>query len=842
MVLESTLPMLLGLAWVVPLASFVAILFFGPRMGPHGKNAAWVATAAIATSLALSLVAFAVWLGGHPVRAAHHGHAADHAAGRALDPGPGHGFTRGSGHETGAGMAVRVVSASPSDGGHAAGHGADGHHADDHHADTPAAYAGDWYTLYEGGRLKLSIGWYIDSLTVLMFVVVTFIATCIHVYASGYMHDELHEVTDHEVRLAAGGHLHRPGRFPRFFQALSLFCFSMLGLVIAGNLAMVFVFWELVGICSWFLIGFYYERASASTAANKAFIVNRIGDFGMLIGLMALWGALGTLHFADQPAGAEGDERPGLFSLVRPAATGHALQVPDGMVAFAAASEVSAIAGQPGKPPAVAAEEIAARVPGWREAGYGRWLLFIAGVGIFCGCVGKSAQFPLFVWLPDAMEGPTPVSALVHSATMVAAGVYLVGRFFPVLSPDVLLVIAYVGAITLFIAATIALVANDIKRVLAYSTVSQLGYMMLALGVGGWSAGLFHLVTHAFFKSLLFLCSGSVIHACHTNDMRKMGGLLKVMPWTGFTMLVGCLAIIGAGVPFVVGLSGYYSKDSILAQALSFAQANPAHTILYWAVAGGAFLTAFYMFRLWFMTFLGSPRDQHVFEHAHESPQVMVAPLVALSVFAVVAGWSLGGFGIANLLEQSRPAGTVEGMTGGFAFGQSLAFPAEHLSHEGAIHVQATLTAFGTALAGVLVAAVMYLWRIVSPDLVARLSGPVYTFLAHRWYFDEIYHALFVVPTLGVARLASGTDRGVIDRIVDGVAWAARGLAGFDAWVDRTIVDGVVNGAAAATWNLGLRLRGLQTGSLRQYVTFIALGTVVIAVLAGFLLRSSLAG
>jgi NADH-quinone oxidoreductase subunit L len=446
------------------------------------------------------------------------------------------------------------------------------------------------------------------------------------------------------------------------------------------------------------------------------------------------------------------------------------------------------------------------------------------------------------VWLPDAMEGPTPVSALVHSATMVAAGVYLVGRFFPVLSPDVLLVIAYVGAITLFIAATIALVANDIKRVLAYSTVSQLGYMMLALGVGGWVAGLFHLVTHAFFKSLLFLCSGSVIHACHTNDMRKMGGLLKVMPWTAWTMLVGCLAIIGAGIPFVIGLSGYYSKDSILAQALSFAQANPRHAILYWAVAGGAFLTAFYMFRLWFMTFAGEPRDHHVADHAHESPNVMVAPLVALAALAVVAGWSLGSFGIANLLEQARPAGTAEGLTGGFVFGQSLVVPAEHLSHEGSIHVTATLTAFATALAGVLVAAAMYLWRVVSPEAVAKACGPAYTFLANRWYLDELYHAVFVVPTLGIARLASANDRGVIDRIIDGVARLARGLAGIDAWIDRTIVDGVVNATAAATWNTGVRLKQLQTGRLRQYVAFIVLGTVVAAVVAGFLLRTSLAG
>jgi len=820
----SLLPMLLGLAWLVPLASFAAILFFGPRMGPHGRNAATVATAAIATSLVLSLAAFGVWLSAHPVTAAAHGGHAE--AGAAHDGGHG-GGTPAHGAD--------------------AGHGPDGGHGPDaaHPARLPTAYAGDWYTLYHGGALRLSIGWYIDSLTVLMFVVVTFIATCIHVYASGYMHDELHDVTDHEVHLSSGGHLHRPGRFPRFFQALSLFCFSMLGIVIAGNLAMVFIFWELVGISSWFLIGFYFERRSASTAANKAFIVNRVGDFGMLIGLMALWGALGTLHFADATvADAAGQPvaRPGIFSLVRPAETGHALQVPDGMVRFANSDEVARIVADHAGQPRPGADEVASRVAGWRAAGVGRWLLFIAGVGIFCGCVGKSAQFPLFVWLPDAMEGPTPVSALVHSATMVAAGVYLVGRFYPVLTPDVLLVIAIVGGITLFIAATIALVANDIKRVLAYSTVSQLGYMMLALGVGGWSAGLFHLVTHAFFKSLLFLCSGSVIHACHTNDMRKMGGLARVMPWTAGTMLVGCLAIIGAGIPFVIGLSGYYSKDAILAQALSYSQANPAWSILFYAVAGGAFLTAFYMFRLWFMTFAGEPRDHHIAEHAHESPNVMVAPLVVLAGLAVVAGWSLpGGFGVASLLEQSRPAGTEATATGGFLFG-SLTVPAEHLSHEGAVHVTATLTAFATAAAGVLLAAAMYLWRVISPDLLASIFRPFYTFLAQRWYFDELYDLVFVRPAFAVASLASGTDRGVIDRLIDGIAWSARQLAGIDAWIDRTLVDGLVNATAEATWNAGLELKKLQTGRLRQYVMFIVVGTVALFVLASMLFRSSFAG
>ena len=840
MEIATLLPLLLGIAWLVPLASFVAILFFGNRMGPHGKFAANVATAAISSSLVLSVVALGVWLGHHPPVALSHG---DH----------------GDSHAVRAESSVRLVSYAEKPSGQegAAGHGDGEHHAAEHHRSEdhsvghghenggelaePVAYAGDWYTLYSGGSLRLSIGWYIDSITVLMFVVVTLIATCIHVYAAGYMHDELHPVTDAEVHLASGGPLNRPGRFHRFFQALSLFCFSMLGIVIAGNLAMVFVFWELVGICSWFLIGFYFERHSASTAANKAFIVNRVGDFGMLIGLMALWGGLGTLHFGSSVDPATGSDRPGLFEMVRPAAHDHLQVVPDGLVAFAAASEVAGLAAGKADQQDVHGE-VAAAVPGWRQAGYGRWLLFIAGVGIFCGCVGKSAQVPLFVWLPDAMEGPTPVSALVHSATMVAAGVYLVGRFYPVLTPDVLLVIAYVGGITLFIAATIAVTANDIKRVLAYSTVSQLGYMMLALGVGGWVAGLFHLVTHAFFKSLLFLCSGSVIHACHTNDMRKMGGLLKVMPYTAWTMLIGCLAIIGAGVPFVIGLSGYYSKDAILAQALLFARLNPAHGILYVAVAGGAFITAFYMFRLWFMTFAGNPRDHHVAEHAHESPRVMTMPLVVLALFAVIAGWGLpSGFGVAGLLEQSRPAGTAAAVSTDAILG-AISLPAEHDSHAGDIHVTATLTAFLTAAAGVLLAALMYLKPLVSPAVVARLAGPAYAFLVNRWYVDELYHAVFVMPTLRLARFISGIDKGLIDGLINGLAWAARQVAGIDAWFDRTVVDGLVNAAGRITWTTGIEMRRLQTGRLRQYVMFIVVGTVAIFVLATLLFRTSLAG
>ena len=377
--LATSLPTLLGLAWLLPLASFVLIVFFGPRMGKHGKGAAYLAVRGDHHCLVCCRL-ISLWSAG----------CRQHPAGSRR-------------------ITARQRAA------------ADGHrHRSASHADANMvpprrqAYFGDWYTLVAVGKLKITIGYYIDALTVAMFCMVTLIASCIHFYAIGYMHDELHEVTDHEVTLSDGHHLHRRGRFHRFFQYLSLFCFSMLGLVIAGNIAMVFVFWELVGICSYFLIGFYIERKSASTAANKAFIVNRVGDFGMIIGLMALFGSLGTFAF--------GDDRTRLCSKLSAARQAqrehsHCECLTDMTV---------------------------------------RHLLVVAGLGIFCGCVGKSAQFPLHVWLPDAMEGPTPVSALVHSATMVAAGVYLVGRFYPVFTPEVLLVIAYIGCITLFIAATIA--------------------------------------------------------------------------------------------------------------------------------------------------------------------------------------------------------------------------------------------------------------------------------------------------------------------------------------------------------------------------------------------------
>jgi NADH-quinone oxidoreductase subunit L len=371
--------------------------------------------------------------------------------------------------------------------------------------------------------------------------------------------------------------------------------------------------------------------------------------------------------------------------------------------------------------------------------------------------------------------------------------------------------------------------------VLAYSTVSQLGYMMLALGVGGWVAGLFHLITHAFFKSLLFMCSGSVIHACHTNDMMKMGGLRHKMPWTAYTMLVGCLAIIGFGVPFSIGFSGHYSKDAILAQALMFKISNPAWGWLFVVAAGGAAITAFYMFRLWYLTFAGKPRDHHVYEHAHESPRIMYMPLVVLAVLAVVVGGNLRGLSVQNLLEQARPAGTLVASQGKLI--TDLKYPSEHEVHREEnehAHAFAELTAFCTAMIGLLVATLFYCWHKLDAAEVAHQFRPLYLFLLHKWYFDELYHAIFVEPVMFISRRVAQFDKEVIDRFLDLLARGVRKLALTDDLVDRYLVDGLVNWTARSTFGLGLNLRRAETGKLRQYVVFIVVGTVALAVLISF--------
>jgi len=402
-----------------------------------------------------------------------------------------------------------------------------------------------------------------------MFAMITLVATLIHVFSIAYMADDK--------------------RFPRFFTYLSLFCFSMLGLVLGGTLLQLFIFWELVGLCSYLLIGFWYEKKTASNAAIKAFVTNRVGDFGFLIGLGILFYHLGNVTLPDIWH---------LLDIGKMTANG--IELPNHI---------------------------------W----FGPTLLTVMGIGLFFGAVGKSAQFPLHVWLPDAMEGPTPVSALIHAATMVAAGVYLVGRIFPILTPDARLFIAIIGLVTLTMAALIAIAQSDIKKVLAYSTLSQLGYMILAMGVGSWIGGLFHLITHAFFKALLFLGSGSVIHAAHhEQEMHQYGGLMRKIPVTAITFAIAVLAI--AGTP---GLSAYYSKDMILAHAGGYAGLGAAYSKYYWLFfvipSCIAVVTAFYMTRCWMLTFWGKPRNQHLYDHAHEAPLLYI-PLILLAIPSVIGG------------------------------------------------------------------------------------------------------------------------------------------------------------------------------------------------------------
>jgi NADH-quinone oxidoreductase subunit L len=715
---------------------------------------------------------------------------------------------------------------------------------------------------------KLTVGYRIDHLSGLMFLMVTLVSTLIHLFSIGYMSEELEPtVEDHEVHTASG-HLRRRGRFGRFFLFLSFFCFSMLNLILADNLFQVFLSWELVGICSYLLIGFYYERRSASNAANKAFITNRVGDAGFVIGLLVLWTYVGTFNFEEifrrirSPLeDARGQNAALAAQVVRAElAVGRAAGVlritagqetaagPPGsqVLIFPVEGEVRAV--QPGDLVQVGAEQkIGARTPRYRSMPY--WLLVVAGLGIFLGCVGKSAQFPLHVWLPDAMEGPTPVSALIHAATMVAAGVYLVGRVYPLFTPESRLVIAYTGGITLFLAATIALVMTDIKKVLAYSTVSQLGYMMLALGVGGWVAGLFHLITHAFFKALLFLCSGSVIYGCHhVQDMQRMGGLYPKMKVTAITMLVGVLTI--AGIPL---FSGWYSKDAILAQALGFAYVHPEHALLFVLPLATAGITALYMARMWFLTFAGKPRDPHVYEHAHESPWVMTVPLIVLAIGSVCVawGWPLYDAEVSYLSSQiehsqhrSVPAEfgltreEKESMPGFVA-------KEEHQSERFYAQLYHSLTgsiALALVAVGILFSSLLYYSRVLDPADAARQFPAVHRFLVNKWYFDELYGAVLVRPALVVAGWCRAFDTYVIDGIVDAAGRGTVRLSDWDGRFDLGIIDGLVNLTARVVYGTGARLRGVQTGFIRSYVLFLVLAAVGIFIVLSYFVAMAAAG
>jgi len=712
---------------------------------------------------------------------------------------------------------------------------------------------------------KLELGFYIDTLAASMFLMVTFVASLIHLFSIGYMSDEEGVIVeDHQVHGEDGGHLHRRGRFGRFFMYLSLFCFSMLNLILADNLFQVFLSWELVGICSYLLIGFYFERQSASNASNKAFITNRVGDAGFVIGLLIVWTFCGTFNFQDifrqlrspfqdaqetplKNAGnfARGEvteqggkprfafDKNGSQTLLFPRegqVKNHQLE--NGLVVRRDGRDVSLLA------------TTAPRPNQYFTMPY--WLLVAAGLGIFLGCVGKSAQFPLHVWLPDAMEGPTPVSALIHAATMVAAGVYLVGRCYPMFPPETLLTIAYTGGITLFIAATIAVVMTDIKKVLAYSTVSQLGYMMLALGIGGWVAGLFHLLTHAFFKALLFLGSGSVIYGCHhEQEMTKMGGLYPKMKTTALTMLIGVFAI--AGVPL---FSGWYSKDAIIAQALGYVMVHKQHLLLLALPLATAGITTFYMFRMWFMTFTGAPRDEHVYEHAHESPWTMTVPLILLAACSIFVAWGprpwdaedsaleaylhhsqpdsvQADFGItseeAEEGERTDAAGQVWKL--GHSYDEEKALQTER----GKAHVFHSV-AGGLALISVIVGLVfavsLYYWRLLDPADAREQFAAAHTFLTRKWYFDELYSALLVRPALAVSQWCKAFDLGVIDGVLNFLGRLTVMVSRFDGLIDKYIVDGLVNVVGDTFYSLGARLRTVQTGYIRSYILFLGLAAV----------------
>lgn len=788
---------LLTIAWLLPLAGFVVEIYWLRWSHRLHKGAAYSAVACIGLGFLCSLSALIYW--GNQTHWSALSEQEHHAANEV------HGDGAAEGH-----AASPERAAPPHKDGHAATSDAAHDHPEHPSAPVKKYFTGTYYELARFSGLRISLDWYIDSLTLVMFTMVTFIATCIHLFAIGYMQDELtEEYEDHEVHLHDGGHFSRPGRFYRFFAYLSLFSFSMLGLVLAGNIFQVFIFWELVGLCSYLLIGFYIERKSASTAANKAFIMNRVGDFGFLIGMMIIWTSFGTFQFGDRAIGEQVE--PGLFTMVR--GNDGTLDVSDDGKQVYLRDAQGHRAEKNGAP---------------RTISY--MLLVAAGLGVFAGSIGKSAQFPLQTWLPDAMEGPTPVSALVHSATMVAAGVYLAGRFYPVFTPEVLLGIAYIGCITLFVAATIALVVTDIKRVLAYSTISQLGYMMLAIGVAGWGAGLFHLVTHAFFKSLMFLCSGSVIAGCHhEQDMRRMGGLRHKMKITAYTMLVGVIAIAGLAIPGTsIGFSGFYSKDAIVASALAYSQLNPNHFLLFITPLVTAGITSFYMFRLWFLTFAGEPRDAHVYEHCHETPSIMTTPLIVLAIFAAGCAWPGESGPLYRLITDSE---TVPASSRVVSAGSSQVTLPSHQGHESDVHhvhSMAGFLALVAAFIGMGLAYLLYVKKSVDPNQVRLQFSSVYDFLVDKWRFDALYDVMFVAPVHVISRWCTQFDRTVLDPILHGTASLTVLTANLDRKFDETFIDGLVNLVGSVTHSVGSSLKVVQTGHLRQYVMWIAVGVIVL--------------
>ena len=599
--------------------------------------------------------------------------------------------------------------------------------------------AGLPFHLANGQMATFSADWgfLLDPLSSVMILVVTGIGFLIHVYSTGYM-------------------AHDNGYY-RFFGYLNLFVFFMLMLVLANNYLLLFVGWEGVGLCSYLLIGFYFHKKSAGDAGKKAFIVNRVGDAGFVIGMLLIMSILGTLRFTD----------------------------------------VNAAIHAGGFTP---------------ETGFG--ILSITTLCLFIGATGKSAQFPLYVWLPDAMEGPTPVSALIHAATMVTAGVYMVARSSALfhLTPATSGVVAAIGAFTAILAASIALVQNDIKRVLAYSTVSQLGYMFLAAGVGAYWVAVFHLFTHAFFKALLFLGSGSVIHAMSgEQDMRYMGALKNKIPITHLTMAIGSIAI--AGIP---GFAGFFSKDEILWQTFSARLGGP---ILYAVGLTTAAMTAFYMWRMMNLTFYGKSRVKPEVEpHIHESPASMTVPLMVLAAGSVLAGW-LGTPKMWNLPEFFR----------GFESWLAPVFPPEMegAGHEGNMELLLMLLSVGIAVSGIALARYLYHHRPELSDRIQARSGPLHTVLSNKWYLDEFYDFVFVNGLCkGGGRVLGAFDRNVVDGGVNGAGWLTRTTASLSGWWDTWVIDGAVRLSSFFVKMLSYPVCLLQTGRVQAYAFFVVVGVL----------------
>ncbi|MBI4801856.1 MAG: NADH-quinone oxidoreductase subunit L [Elusimicrobia bacterium] len=576
-----------------------------------------------------------------------------------------------------------------------------------------------WFSF---GPHQATLGVYVDGLTIAMLIVVTAVSLLVQIYSLGYMRGD--------------------PRFKRYYSYLSLFTASMLGLTVSDNMLVFFMCWELVGVCSYLLIGFWFEKPSAAYAGKKAFITTKLGDLGFLVGLLSLFYCTGTFRI----------------------------------------SQILELAHIGFIPPAAAGA---------------------AAILLFLGAVGKSAQFPLLIWLPDAMEGPSPVSALIHAATMVAAGVYMVARLYAVyiLSPAAMDTVAWTGAITAFTAASMALVCFDLKRVLAFSTVSQLGYMMLALGAGGFTAGLFHLTTHAYFKALLFLAAGSVIHAVHSNDMREMGALKNKMPITYITFLLGTLALVGIP-PF----AGFFSKDEILAAAL----ARSPYLYAFGAVT--AALTAFYMARALVMTFHGTPKDPGKYNHAHESPPVMTGPLILLAAASVVSGWALSRHEIFARLVN------FEGV---------LPFELRHISH-GAVALYAGITAVLSMGLG----AWLYKARPGIPAMLRGKFAAIAALLDRRYGLDAFFLKIVAVSDSLSAVLFS-FDFNFLDAIaIDGWAWLTEKFSRLQRWFDDNIVDAAVDATGTVTLFAGRLTRRAQTGLVQNYLFFVAAAVSIFAAMA----------